>query len=156
MSDEPRQFVDSNVLVYANDRSAAAKRCRAAALVAQLATSRLGAVSVQILQEFFVTATRKLPQPLPVADAAAIIADLGTWHVHSPQASDVLRAVELQQRFSLSFWDAMILHSASALRCQILWSEDLAHGRRYDGVEVRNPFAPAVRAPLEGVEESSG
>jgi len=135
-----RQFLDTNVLVYAHDRSAGEKYRRAVHLVEELATRKNGALSIQVLQEFFVTVTDRLPKPLAVRDAAAIVSDLGALLTLAPGVTDVLAAIDMHDRLQVSFWDAMILRSASVLRCALVWSEDLAHGRRYDDVEVRNPF----------------
>ena len=135
-----RQFVDTNVLVYAHDVTAGAKHTRARALVEELWDTRQGCLSVQVLQEFFVTTTRKIPRPLEAPAAAQIIADLAHWHVHAPAAGDVLGAIDTHQRTGASFWDAMILRSAKELGCQVLHSEDLNAGQDYEGVEVRNPF----------------
>jgi len=135
-----REFLDTNVLVYAYDRSAGEKHRRALHLLEQLATRKDGALSIQVLQEFFVTVTTRLPKPLPVRDAAAIVSDLGALLTLAPGVTDVLAAIDMHDRLQVSFWDAMILRSASVLRCALVWSEDLAHGRRYDDVEVRNPF----------------
>jgi predicted nucleic acid-binding protein len=135
-----RQFVDTNILVYAHDVTAGDKYALARALVAELWDTREGCLSVQVLQEFFVTTTRKIPKPLDVPAAARIIDDLAHWHVHAPAAGDVLAAVDLHQRTGVSFWDAMILRSAKELGCQILHSEDLNPGQEYDGVLARNPL----------------
>ena len=135
-----REFLDTNVLVYAHDRSAGEKHRRALHLIEQLATRKNGALSIQVLQEFFVTVTTRSPKRLPVRDAGAIVSDLGALLTHAPGVTDVLAAIEMHARLQVSFWDAMILRSASVLRCAVVWSEDLAHGRRYDDVEVRNPF----------------
>jgi predicted nucleic acid-binding protein len=135
-----RQFLDTNVLVYAHDRGAGEKYRRALRLLEQLATRESAALSTQVLQEFFVTVTTKLPKPMPVQDAAAIVSDLGALPTHAPDVADVLAAIDIHDRLRVSFWDAMILRSASVLRCAVVWSEDLAHERRYDDLEVRNPF----------------
>jgi predicted nucleic acid-binding protein len=135
-----RQFVDTNVLVYAHDTSAGSKQERARALLEQLWDTRDGCLSVQILQEFFVTTTRKIPKPLDVPAAARIVDDLAHWHVHAPAAADVLAAIGIHQRTGASFWDAMILRSAKELGCQTLHSEDLNPGGQYENVQVRNPF----------------
>ena len=137
---EVSQFVDANVLIYAHDLTAGTKRERARALVADLWRSELGCVSVQVLQEFYVNVTRKLAAPLSPDAAAKVIADLAAWQVHQPTADDILDAIRLQTRHKISFWDAMVIASAQALRCGIIWSEDLNHGQRYDTVTVRNPF----------------
>lgn len=135
-----RQFVDTNVLVYAHDVTAGDKHSRARALVEELWNAREGCLSVQVLQEFFVTTTRKIPKPLDAPAAARIIGDLAHWHVHAPTARDVLAAIEIHQRTGASFWDAMILRSAKELGCGTLHSEDLNPGQAYEGVRVRNPF----------------
>jgi predicted nucleic acid-binding protein len=135
------QFVDTNVLVYAHDASAGRKHARAKALLAELWASGNGGLSVQVLQEFYVTITRKVPQPLEGETAARLIADLGHWLVHVPNVNDVLDAIQLHQRHTLSFWDAMILTSATQLGCRLIWSEDLNPGQVYAGVQVANPFA---------------
>ncbi|MDY7093592.1 MAG: PIN domain-containing protein [Acidobacteriota bacterium] len=135
------ELVDTNVLVYQYDESAAEKKGRAFDLVDRLWSERTGALSIQVLQEFFVTVTRKVPRPVSATTARELLSSFSTWHVHRPETSDVLAAVDLQQRYQTSFWDAMILRSAQALGCRILWTEDLNSGQSYDGVIVRNPFA---------------
>jgi predicted nucleic acid-binding protein len=135
-----RQFVDTNVLVYAHDVTAGDKHSRARALVGGLWETREGCLSVQVLQEFFVTTTRNIPKPLDVPAATRIIDDLAYWHVHAPAACDVLAAIDIHQRTGASFWDAMILRSAKELGCETLHSEDLNPGQQYEGVQVRNPF----------------
>lgn len=134
------QFVDTNVLVYAHDRTAGDKRDRAVELLAGLFAEDRCAVSIQVLQEFYVTVSGKLQGTIPAAEAAEIVADLATLRTHAPTGADVLAAIDLRRRLPVSFWDAMILRSAAALGCGVVWSEDLAHGGRYDDVEVRNPF----------------
>ena len=139
-ADRTREFLDTNLLVYAHDISAGAKRTRALDLLARLVSDRIGAVSVQVLQEFFVTVTSKVPGRLSAGEAAVIVADLTTLPTHAPSGSDVLAAIQMHQELQVSFWDAMVIRSASQLGCSILWSEDLTSGRIYEGVEVRNPF----------------
>jgi predicted nucleic acid-binding protein len=142
MSDEGhREFVDTNVLVYAHDRSAGAKQAQAAALLAGLWDSGLGCLSVQVLQEFFVAVTRKVPHPLESTAAESLVRDLTNWAIFTPDADDVLAAIALHRRARIAFWDAMVLHSAAAMACDVVWSEDLNPRQSYDGVTVRNPFA---------------
>src|SRR6266568_8699375 len=88
-----RKSVDTNVLVYAHDVTAGDKHTRARALVEDLWDTREGCLSVQVLQEFFVTTTRKIPKPLGAPAAAQIIDDLAHWHLHAPAAGDVLAAI---------------------------------------------------------------
>jgi predicted nucleic acid-binding protein len=134
------QFVDTNVLIYAHDRTAGIRHEQAKQLLRELWENRNGCLSIQVLQEFYVNVTQKVPRPLAPEEAAQIIADLSSWHVHQPGVKDVLDAIALQDRYQLSFWDAMIVASAIALGCKILWSEDLSSGRRYATMTVRNPF----------------
>jgi predicted nucleic acid-binding protein len=134
------QFVDTNILVYAYDSSAERRHELARALLAELWQSGQGCLSIQTLQEFFVTITRKVAQPMPADQAAQIISDLGHWKVHTPTVEDVLTAIALQQRYRLSFWDALILTSAERLECGVVWSEDLNPGQSYTTVKILNPF----------------
>lgn len=139
-AEAPREFVDTNILVYAFDRSAGDKQARAEALLSRLWTSQTGCLSVQVLQEFFVVVTGKVPRPLPVAIAAERVREFAAWLVFAPTAADVLAAIALQQEAKLSFWDAMIAHAASESGCETLWSEDLKDGQAVRGVHIRNPF----------------
>jgi len=133
-----REFVDTNVLIYAFDRTAGKKRETAATLLARLWSDRIGYLSLQVLQEFYVTATKKLK--MAPAEAYAQIDRFGKWTVHRPEVDDVLVAIQLHREKKISFWDAMILRSAMSSGCDLLWSEDLSDAQRWDGVIVRNPF----------------
>lgn len=141
MSAEPElQFVDTNVLVYAYDLSQGEKHEKAKALLLSLWESGLGCLSIQVLQEFFVSVTRKAGSPLSEDQAAAILQDFSDWKVHRPGVKDVLAAIALHQTQRVSFWDAMILQSARESGCSLLWSEDLSAGQDYGGVKVVDPF----------------
>lgn len=140
-AERTRAFVDSNVLVYAHDEGSGEKFDRAQALVRRLWDDRTACVSVQVLQELFVTLTRKLPTPVDPAEARAAVEDFARWTVHRPGPVDVLAAIDISERARISFWDAMIVQSSIALGCDVLYSEDLNAGQRYDGVVVVDPFA---------------
>jgi predicted nucleic acid-binding protein len=141
MSDEiVYQFVDTNILVYAYDSAAGSKRQRAQALLDDLWVSRRGCLSIQVLQEFYVVTTRKVNNVLTPDLAAQVVRDMKTWRVHLPDVDNILGAIDFQQRYGISFWDAMIVHSAWQLNCKIIWSEDLNTGQLYQGIEVVNPF----------------
>jgi predicted nucleic acid-binding protein len=133
-------FVDTSILVYAHDRSAGEKCDIARKLVEELWASELGCLSLQVLQEFYVNITHKIPKPLARNVARQIISDLAHWQIHIPEVKDVLHAIDLQDTYSLSFWDAMVVQSAARLGCKRLVSEDLSHGLSYAGVLVVNPF----------------
>jgi predicted nucleic acid-binding protein len=134
------EFCDTNVVVYAYDRAAGEKRLKARALLDRLWASNAGVVSVQVLQESFVVLTRRLPQPLAFPTARAIVEDLSAWRVAAPNASDVLAAIDLAERWQVSLWDAMIVLAALKVGASTLWSEDLSDGQVFGGVTVRNPF----------------
>jgi predicted nucleic acid-binding protein len=138
------RFIDTNILVYAYDRSAGRKHTAAARLVEQCWEDENGCISIQVLQEFYVTVTRKIPRPLEYQTARQVIADLTHWRIHIPEAIDVLQAIDLQQTYRLAFWDAMVLQSAARLGCTQLLSEDLSHGETYSTVQVINPFKPST------------
>jgi predicted nucleic acid-binding protein len=141
MSPKPRfEFLDTNVLFYALDNSAGAKHERAEVLLTELWLSRQGCVSIQVLQELYVSCTRRLKGITP-EDLHRIVEDLSRWRVFSPAARDVLAAIDLHKRYRVSFWDAMIVHSANRLGCAVLWTEELNAGQRIGNVEVKNPFA---------------
>lgn len=135
-----REFVDANVLVYAYDASAGKKQAAAETLLARLWNAGTGCVSVQVLQEFFVTVTRKVAKPLVANEAADRIRELCAWKVFTPNAEDVLHAIALHERTKVSFWDAMVIHAAAELGCDVLWTEDLNHGQSIHGVRIRDPF----------------
>lgn len=134
------EFVDTNVLLYAYDRSAGDRHEAATRLVGEIGAARRGATSIQVLQEFYVNATRKIAEPLGHDTAVRRLEALSRWSVHVSQATDVMAAAGLSRGSMLSFWDAMIIHSAAALGCAVLWSEDLNDGQRIGRVTVRNPF----------------
>ncbi len=132
------EFCDTNIIVYARDTSAGEKRIRAEALLDRLWASGDGAISVQVLQELFTTLTRKLSVPL--SEARAIISRYNGWQVFEPTRREVLEAIDYAGRWTISFWDAMILVAAHKVGASILWTEDLNDGQDFNGTVVRNPF----------------
>lgn len=142
MSDEPGlTFVDTNIFIYAYDLTAGSKHEQARDLVAALGRDRRGGLSTQVLQEFFVNATRKLPKPLRADDARKRVEALARWRTHAPAPGDVLDAIDIHRRHGFSFWDAMIVRSAVALGCHLLLTEDLSPGQVVEGVRVENPLS---------------
>ncbi|CAN5782640.1 PIN domain-containing protein [soil metagenome] len=135
------EFVDTNVLLYAYDVTAGARHERARELVGRLGRARLGALSVQVLQEFYVNAVMKIATPLTPEDARLRLRVLSRWPAHSPMPLDIVAASVISEDHQVSFWDAMIVRSASELGCTRLWTEDLNDGQMIAGVRVANPFA---------------
>jgi predicted nucleic acid-binding protein len=134
------EFVDTNVLLYAYDTSSGARHQAARELVTHLGRTRTGAISVQVMQEFYVNAVNRIAVPLSVEQARARLRAFSRWPVHSPLAADVLAAAALSTHSQISFWDAMIIRSATEMGCARLWSEDLNAGQEISGVLVSNPF----------------
>jgi predicted nucleic acid-binding protein len=134
-----RNFLDTNVLVYTDDHSNPAKQEVALDLIGECRATNRGVVSLQVLQEYFNVATRKLGVDAAVAKGKVeLFAEL---HLVIPGLDDVLAAIDLQRLHKFSFWDAMIVRSAVRGLCKRLYSEDMQHGRRIEGIEIVNPFA---------------
>jgi predicted nucleic acid-binding protein len=132
-------FVDTNVVVYADDADAGEKRDLARALLTRIFSDGSAVVSVQVLQEYFSAATRRLG--LPAEAARRRVEALGRLDVVALAPDDVLAAIDLHRLHSLSIWDALIVRAALISGCRILYSEDLQSGRRFEALEVVNPFA---------------
>jgi predicted nucleic acid-binding protein len=144
MTPGERTFVDSNVLLYAHDASETRKQPIARALLEELWASGSGVVSTQVLQEFYVVATRKFVPPIRRSEAREIVALYATWPVVQIDVGLILDAAALEERFRLSFWDALIVEAARRAGAMRLASEDLQGGRRIAGIAIENPF-DAVR-----------
>ena len=99
-----------------------------------------GAISTQVLQEFYVNVTKKIPKPLSPLEARVIISRYLVWHVEENTLDSILKASEIQERCQLSFWDALIAAAAAKASASVLLSEDLNHGQIIEGVKVINPF----------------
>lgn len=135
---ETRSFVDTNVLVYAVDTSEPDKRRRAVALLAAEPENLV--VSAQVLGEFYVTVTRKLPSPLLEVDAAAAVDRLSNLPTVPLDGQLVNAAIEISRNSQLSYWDGLILAAASSAGCSRLLSEDLSDGQVIAGVRIVDPF----------------
>jgi len=133
-----RSFFDTNVLVYADDKSSPAKQRRAIALVVEHRRARTGVLSLQVLQEYFVTVTRKLR--LDAAIARRKVELLAEFDVVAPGVPDVLAAIDLHRLHGTNFWDALIVRSAQQAGCKVLFTEDLQAAREIDGLQIVNPF----------------
>ncbi len=133
-----RSFIDTNVLVYTDDKATQAKQQIALDLVARHRKERTGVVSLQVLQEYFVTITRKLQVDLQVARRKVEL--LAELDVATPDVADILAAIDIQRLHGFSFWDALVLRSAKQAGCAVLFSEDMQDTREIDGVRIVNPF----------------
>jgi predicted nucleic acid-binding protein len=136
-----RVFVDTNIIVYAYDRDAGRKHEIARDLLIGLWNAEGGVLSTQILQEFYVTVTKKISSPLAPESAREVIEDYLTWSVVTNDGEAVLEAIDLQISEKISFWDALVVAAAKKGLADILISEDLSDGRKFGDVVVRNPFS---------------
>ena len=135
-----RVFVDSNVLVYSFDRREPEKQARAREWLDRLWSYRTGRVSFQVLQEFYVTVTRKLKPGLDPETARKVVQSLWAWQPMTTDEQSFVAAWGIQDRFQLSWWDALIVAAARSAGCSTLLTEDLQHGQDLDGVRVVDPF----------------
>lgn len=146
---KPKCFVDTNVLVYARDASEPAKQPEAERWLRLLWATRSGRVSSQVLNEYYAVVTEKLRPGLSRDEARADVRNLMAW---SPVPTDGLvvgGAWTVQDRYGLSWWDALVVSAAQVAGCAWLLTEDLQHGQAFDGVTVADPF-------LTGPEELLG
>jgi len=134
----PRTFLDTNVLVYSDDPRDPAKRATALDLIQNHLRSRSGAVSLQVLQEYFVSAVGKLKLDSELARQRVEV--FARFHVAEPTVGDILAAIDIHRLHRFSFWDALVLRMAKQTGCRILLSEDMQHGQEFDGVRIINPF----------------
>ncbi|MBZ5571881.1 MAG: PIN domain-containing protein [Acidobacteriia bacterium] len=133
-----RSFFDTNVLIYADDKASPAKQRRALELVAEHRRAGTGVVSLQVLQEYFVTVTKKLRVDAGIARRKVEL--LAEFDVAAPEVADILAAIDLHRLHGFSFWDALILRSAKQSGCSVLLSENFQPQREIDGIRIVNPF----------------
>jgi predicted nucleic acid-binding protein len=138
MSD--RYFVDTNILMYAHDSAAGEKHQRAKALVEELWETRMGVVSTQVLQELAVNLRRKAKKLLNAKATRDVVSDYLTWQVVVNGGDSILEALDLEAKYQISFWDALIVQAAHVSGAEVLYSEDLSDRQGYGAVRVINPF----------------
>lgn len=134
----PRTFLDTNILLYCDDSAYQAKQAKAQELVIAHRIQQTGVVSLQILQEYFVNATRKLG--LDPGLARQKVEAYAHFYLVEPTVSDVLAAIDMHRLNGFSYWDALVIRCASQSGCSVLLTEDLQHEQIIDGVRIVNPF----------------
>ncbi len=139
-----KTFVDTNILVYAHDSAAGDKHDQAKALIAAIWASKSGVISTQVLQEFYVTIRKKVLQPGDLKTARRWVTHYLNWEVIADDGKAIIRALEIEQRYQLSFWDSLIVQAANESNVTLLYSEDLNHGQKYGRVQVHNPFVQGL------------
>ena len=133
-------FVDTNLLVYAYDSSAGKKWKTSLEVLSLLWTHRTGVISTQVIQELFVSLTQKVKNPIDPEMAKEIISDLVQWPLVVNDGKNILRAIDLQIKYHLSFWDSLVLQAAIASKSEFLLSEDFQNGQVIESVTIVNPF----------------
>lgn len=133
-------FVDTNILVYAHDRSAGLKHKRARQLVEDLWESGLGVLSTQVLQELCINVRRRASRVLSIEETRRVVQNYLSWEIVVNTPASVIQALDIEARHKISFWDALIIHAAESAGVATLYSEDLAAGQRYGSVRVVNPL----------------
>lgn len=133
-----RSFLDTSVLVYSDDRASGKKQAVARDLIRRGIRSGKAVLSTQVLQEYFVSAVRKLG--IPARTARRKVSLYGTRPVIVVQLDLITQAIDLHLLHQVSFWDALVIRAAREGGCRVLYTEDLQHGQDFDGVRVENPF----------------
>jgi predicted nucleic acid-binding protein len=133
-----RSFFDTNVLMYTDDESAPLKKTRALQLLKEHHADKSGVLSLQILQEYFVNATKKLGVLPEIArQKVELFSEL---EVGVPELADILAAIDLHRLHNFSYWDALVIRMARQTGCKVLYSEDLQNQRAIEGLRIVNPF----------------
>jgi predicted nucleic acid-binding protein len=133
-------FVDTNILIYAHDPRAGRKNVRARDLIERLWHTGEGVISTQVLQELCMNLRKKVGSPLPFNDICRLIQDYLSWQVVVNTPESVVDALDFEERYRISFWDALILQAAESSGAEVVYSEDLASGQRYGTISVVNPL----------------
>jgi predicted nucleic acid-binding protein len=135
-----KTFVDTNVLIYAHDIDAKTKHEVAKSVLRELWSERIGVLSMQVLQEFYVNVTRKIASPLAKADARLVVNSYSIWCAETTPA-EIAAAFRIEDESRIGFWDALIVASAAKCGATRLLSEDLNDQQMIAGMRVENPFA---------------
>jgi len=134
-----KTFVDSNILIYGHDVDAGSRYTTARLLLRDLWAERLGVLSLQVLQEFYVNVTRKIARPLPRKSARAIVEMYAVWCIDTTSA-ELTSAFRIEDEVRIGFWDALIIAAALKAGAQTILSEDLNPGQQILGLRIENPF----------------
>lgn len=135
-----KTFVDTNVLIYAHDVDAKGKHDKARSVLRELWSERNGALSTQVLQEFYVNATRKIPRPLSKESARLVVSSYAVWCIDTTPG-EIAVAFQIEDESKIGFWDALIVASALKSGAARILSEDLNAGQTIAGIRIENPFA---------------
>jgi len=136
----PLIFLDTNVLVYAYDIDEGDKHKKAQTILRDCWNKENGAVSTQVIQEFYSAVTRKIPKSLPKKGARDVVRTYQAWPMHSITVDDIIDASELEEKLKYSFWDSLIIVAAQRTGAELLFSEDMQDGQQIGTLRIVNPF----------------
>jgi predicted nucleic acid-binding protein len=134
-------FLDTNILVYAHDLDAGMKHAVAVEIVKDMWEKRTGVLSTQILQEFYISVTRKIKNPISPFEAREIIKTYACWEIRENTSISVIRASEIEEKHRISFWDALVVVAAYEGKVDKILTEDLNSGQLIEGILIENPFS---------------
>jgi predicted nucleic acid-binding protein len=143
-------FLDTNILVYAHDLDAGAKHSIALQIVKDLWEQKLGVLSTQVLQEFYVSVTRKIGNPISRFEAREIIRTYASWGTREATPVSVIRASEIEEQYRISFWDALIVVAAYEAKVHKILTEDFNAGQLIEGILIENPFHGKLSMRIPG------
>lgn len=141
-------FVDTNILVYAHDRDAGKKHESAKRILKKLWENQNAVISLQILQEFFTTLTKKINPSLSAKHARELVEVYSAWEVFLLQPINLLEAIDLQMKYKFSFWDSLVIRTAQLAECSFILSEDLQHKQKIEKIRLHNPFLEDEDFPI--------
>jgi len=134
-------FVDTNILIYAHDIDSGLKHDTAVKVITDLWERANGILSNQVLQEFYIVVTKKMPKPTSLPEARVIIKNYLKWQIEENNSNSILRASEIQEKHNISFWDALIVTAAEQAGAAKILTEDMNSGQTIEGVLIENPFS---------------
>lgn len=135
-------FIDTNILIYAHDKDAGEKHSTALAIIKDLWEKRTGVLSNQVLQEFYVGVTKKIQKPIGKSEAREILRAYICWKIKEISPVSIIRATEIEEKYRMSFWDALVIVAAYEAKCEKILTEDFNSGQVVEGVLIENPFKP--------------
>lgn len=133
-------FLDTNILVYAFDKDEKTKHEKAKIILADCWNQQSGILSTQILQEFYVSLTSKIPNKLSINEASEVIKELLSWTIYEIMTQDIITATEIQDQYGYSFWDSLVISMAQKSDAELLYSEDMQDGQKIGSLTIVNPL----------------
>ena len=133
-------FLDTNILLYAHDIDAGKKHSIAKNVVKELWENRTGVLSTQVLQEFYINVTKKILNPISPLEAREVIRSYACWEIKENTTISIIRASEIEEKYHISFWDALIIVAAYTAKVDKILTEDLNAGQIIEGIIIENPF----------------